>query len=205
MNIVVFGANGKVGRLVVQELLRRGHSVRAFVHGTTPDPQENLTWMQGDVHNQNDVEAAIEGCDAVVSTLGSWGTKDKDILSAGMRHIVPAMEAHGISRIVSLTGNVAVLPGEPISGGVRVVRFIFGAVAGAILRDADDHMRLLDESGLKYTVVRSTIMSDGEASGYRLVAKIPLFPLMVHRAAVTKSMADLLETNQWSRQAPFVA
>ncbi len=33
MRITVFGANGKIGRIVVAKLLEEGHYVKAFVHG----------------------------------------------------------------------------------------------------------------------------------------------------------------------------
>jgi len=38
MNIIVFGANGKVGTKVVAKLLDRGHNVTAFIYGKSSFP-----------------------------------------------------------------------------------------------------------------------------------------------------------------------
>ncbi len=125
--ITVFGASGKVGRLVVAELLGRGHNVVAFVHSqklTEKDfvrdsvhdakATKNIRIVQGDIYNAVQVAAALSGSQAVISVLGSWGTKRKDILCSAMRAIIPAMEQQHIQRIVSLTGHDARTEGDNI-------------------------------------------------------------------------------------------
>jgi putative NADH-flavin reductase len=105
MKITVFGANGNVGRLVVENALHQGHEVIAFIHGDNPfKASDKLSVIKGDIYNQKDVEKALNGSQAVISTLGSWGTPNKNILSAGMKNIIPKMQDAGINRIISLTG-----------------------------------------------------------------------------------------------------
>src|SRR5690242_9717687 len=101
MIVPVFGASGRVGRLVVAEALARGHTVRAFIHRTNNfELHPQLSVAQGDIHDPQAVKQAIQGSDAVISTLASWGSSTKDIVSAAMRTIIPAMEAAGIERII---------------------------------------------------------------------------------------------------------
>lgn len=78
MKVVVFGASGKVGKIVVANLLNDGYHVRAFVHSSNPfEDHAKLETIKGDIYAIKDVEAAVRGVDVVVSTLGSWGTKKK--------------------------------------------------------------------------------------------------------------------------------
>ena len=78
MQITIFGANGKVGSLVVEMALQKGLHVVAFSHGKSLfTPSDNLRIVQGDVYNAADVSSALSGSDVVVSTLGSWGTPKK--------------------------------------------------------------------------------------------------------------------------------
>src|SRR4051812_21694445 len=101
MHLVIFGASGKVGRIITQKALKNGHSVTAFVHNHADFPHHPmLTIYRGDIRDPASVAKAIKGADAVISALGSWGTPTKNILSEGMRVIIPAMEAQGIRRIV---------------------------------------------------------------------------------------------------------
>lgn len=96
--IAVFGANGRVGSLVVSELLTRGYGVRAFVHGEPRERLTGVTYIQGDVADAAKVAEALTGADAVISALGSWGTPSKDILRTAMKTIVPLLEASDTRR-----------------------------------------------------------------------------------------------------------
>ncbi len=51
MQITIFGASGKIGRIVVSILLAKGYSVVAFAYSNPKfEPTQNLTIVQGDVH-----------------------------------------------------------------------------------------------------------------------------------------------------------
>ena len=87
---------GKTGQLVVQELLAKGHSVRAFLRDPAKLPlrDEKLHVIAGDARDAAAVDAAVEGAEAVISTLGA-SRKDKDpVFSAGTKSILAAMSRH---------------------------------------------------------------------------------------------------------------
>jgi len=77
MKVLVVGASGATGRLLVKELLNRGDHVIAMVRAPENLPEfmknhENLTLIQASVLNLSDEALArhVEGCDAVTSCLG---------------------------------------------------------------------------------------------------------------------------------------
>lgn len=65
----MFGANGPTGRLVTKHALAKEHTVSAFTRHpkTFPLRHERLQVLGGDVF---DLEHAVAGHDAVLSTLG---------------------------------------------------------------------------------------------------------------------------------------
>ena len=67
--IALFGATSKVGENILNEALSRGHQVTAIVSDpkkiTTSHP--NLTIVNGDVFNKNDLAKQLEGHDTVIS------------------------------------------------------------------------------------------------------------------------------------------
>ncbi|HEX8182700.1 MAG TPA: NAD(P)H-binding protein [Candidatus Saccharimonadales bacterium] len=207
MKIVIFGASGKVGRQVAQEALKRGHDITVFVHHTPPSDDPHLRIIRGDVHDKASIEQALDGQDAVICTLGSWGTKQKDILSSAMHSIVPAMEQRGIHRIVSLTGNVAAAPNEKLSFAFIAARTVLGKLAPKILRDSENHIAQLAASQLDWTVVRSPVMVPHGSPTYALKHTGSLLSATVNRTAVAYSLIDLLESTstEWHRQAPYIA
>jgi dihydrodipicolinate reductase len=203
MLIVVFGAGGRVGRLVVNEALNRGHRVIAFTHSSEMSSQDSLIIRRGDIHDAVDVTKAISGADAVVSALGSWGTSSKDILSAGMENIIPAMKAEKIKRIVSLTGLDVEAKGDNFSIVHVFSRGILKLVGGKILSDGNKHIEMLEMSGLDWTVVRSPRMNDGD--NRYLLSKKRINPLSVaSRQAVAKCLVDLSEETDYLNMAPYI-
>jgi uncharacterized protein YbjT (DUF2867 family) len=73
--VLVVGATGSIGRLVVEEAVRQGYAVRALVRN--PDKAAQLPpeaqVVNGDVTRPESFHGAVDGIDAVVFTLGSDG------------------------------------------------------------------------------------------------------------------------------------
>lgn len=206
MNIVVFGASGKVGSLIINELVKRGHNVTGFVYGNNPFKDEkSLKIVIGDIKSANEVANAIKGNEVVISALGSWGTKTKDILSSGMKNIILAMEQSGVKRIVSLTGADARDKGDNPNIIQTLTHSFFGVVAGKIIKDGEDHIKLLRNSDLHWTVVRSPVMKNtGTYGKYRLSSKLPMPWDNINRKNVALAMIDLAENNGHIMSSPVV-
>ena len=71
MKVVIFGASGRTGRLLVEQALAAGHEVTAFVRDPArlPIRHERLRVAQGDVNDAPAVDAAVAGQHAVLSAL----------------------------------------------------------------------------------------------------------------------------------------
>ena len=206
MKVVVFGANGKVGSIVTDTLLQAGHEVRAFVHkASSLHDHPNLETVEGDIYEAQQVQDAIQGMDAVISTLGSWGTPKKDILTVGMRHIIPAMQLHGTRRIISLTGAEARAYGDKLSPLHRLNHFAIGLLAGKVLKDGELHIQLLEDTDFDWTVIRSPIMkSSGSPKTFTLSLRRPQAWQRINRAAVATAIVSQLADKQHIQQAPFI-
>jgi putative NADH-flavin reductase len=203
MQITVFGASGKVGRLVVEEALSRGHSVVAFVHRSKLPATNNLTVIQGNVYKLSDVTKAVQGSGAVISALGSWGTKRKDVTEQGMANIIPAMEAVGIKRVISVTGHGASAPGDKFEPVHEFSRLLLKLLAAKILRDGEKHIQRLHGSSLEWTVIRSPVMNN-RVGGYKISLSRPWPLATVGRHSVADCLVDLAENREYMRKAPYI-
>jgi nucleoside-diphosphate-sugar epimerase len=77
MTTLVVGASGATGRLLVEQLLNRGHAVKIIVRAVDSLPEtiknhENVSIICASILNLSDDEMAqyVRGCDAVASCLG---------------------------------------------------------------------------------------------------------------------------------------
>ncbi|MEU6351719.1 SDR family oxidoreductase [Streptomyces sp. NPDC047072] len=144
LTVLVVGATGSIGRLVVAESIARGHTTRALVRdaGTARHrlPAEAQLAV-GDVTRPETLPQALAGVDAVVLTLGSHGgahSSPENVDYAGVRNVLAALSGQR-PRIVLMT-----------------------AIGVTARGSAYDHLldwkrrseRLVRASGLPYTIVR---------------------------------------------------
>lgn len=202
--IVVFGATGRVGRLVVDELIERGYEVTAAVYRPKATIPKEARRAVVDVHDPASVALALDGQDAVISALGSWETKSQDILTSFVRVGAPLMKQRGVWRVVSLTGADARVAGDKPALSARLMRRVLYHYAPKILHDGEEHIRLLKKSGLHYTVIRSPKMKDGSPCPYRLGRKSAQAWWLINRWTIASAMCDQLESEEFVGKAPII-
>jgi uncharacterized protein YbjT (DUF2867 family) len=204
-NVVVFGAGGKVGSLVVQYALADGYHVIAFVHRHHSLPSDpNLQIVTGDIYNRADIEKAMKDADAVISCLSSWGTQYKDVLATAMSNIVAVAKRYGISRIISVTGADARAPGDDLSALHRLTYVALHIVASKIISDGDLHIKILHNSRLKWTVIRSPVMTPRNSTDYVLNSHRPTPWAMVSRRGVARAMVDQIDSTHNLQRALYI-
>ena len=91
--ILVLGATGGTGRLIVSQALERGHEVTALVR--SPEKASKLNGARlvvGDVRDEKALREALKGQDAVVSALGTPASPFREVtlLSTATRVLVNA-------------------------------------------------------------------------------------------------------------------
>ena len=169
LQVTVFGATGKIGRHVIDQLLAAGHTVTAYARNpsklTTTQP--NLTVIQGGPDDPAGIGRAVEGADAVISALGpslrrgATGTPVSD----GTRTIVAAMQAAGVRRFIGLaTPSVADPRDRPTLKGKLLPVMARLALPNALteLRGMTD---AVTSSELDWTIARITSPNDKTATG----------------------------------------
>ncbi|MEO6549108.1 MAG: SDR family oxidoreductase [Ferruginibacter sp.] len=107
MKIIIFGATGMVGRQLVKQGLFKGHEIKAFGRNVFTEglPEHaSLELVQGALFDEGQVYKAIQGCDAVLSSLGGDISGADVTRSLGMKNIVAQMQKAGVNRIVAVGG-----------------------------------------------------------------------------------------------------
>ena len=205
MQVTVYGASGKVGRLVVDELLVGGHTVVAFVHNYNPFVSlGEVQVVSGSVDNPTLVAAAAAGSQVIISTLGSWGTPSKAVVSTGTGAIIAAAAKHKITRVITLTGASALYVRDKPTLRDRLIHVLLNLAAAKILRDGEAHLRLLADSSLDWTSIRSPIMLGFGSTLYGLQRRLPSLLATIPRRAVVKALVDQLNDTSHLRQAPVI-
>ena len=214
MNIVVFGANGGTGRLLVRQALDAGHTVTAVTRHpeTFPVTHENLTVLAADVYDPNAVDSAVAGHDVVLSALGvPYGRKPITVYSAGIANIIAAMERHGIPRLgcVSSSATDPATRYHDTGGGFffeKVLKPIITKTMGKELyADMLRMEHLVQQSELDFTIVRPSGLFETPGVTEYVAAEIELPERYTSRADLAAFMLRLGEGDEYSRTSAAVA
>ena len=174
MRVVVFGASGGVGRLVIEQALNAGHHVTAVVRDPTSSALPgDADVIPGDVLDAERVRAIVAGHDVVVSCVGMrrastanpWSRPltAPDTVTRGVGHIVSAMREHGVTRVL-LVSAAGVGDSEPQMP--RLFAWVVRTSSiGTAYADLDGAERALAVSGLDWMAVRPVALWDGPVTG----------------------------------------
>ena len=158
MNLAVLGATGATGRLVVQQALAAGHTVTALVR--SPEKlalrDANLHVVAGQATDPSTVARALDGADALISTLGGGGS----IISDSTRAIVDAAHKAGVKRVVLLSSFL--VERDRLS---PVTRLLTGVAMGPMIKDKSAGERALRESDLDWTIIYASTLTNGPGGG----------------------------------------
>lgn len=172
MKVVVFGATGSTGRLVVECALARGFFVSAFVREPKrmPSMHPRLSIVKGDVMDLLSVAPAVQAADAVICALGAIPQAKGDlnrrqpgvpVCSVGTSNILAAMPG-GRGRLV-VESSVSV--GESYDKGRFGAGFIVKFALKELMADKEKQEAAVKQSHCDWTIVRPATLTFKPARG----------------------------------------
>ncbi|MBI9061861.1 MAG: SDR family oxidoreductase [Marinilabiliaceae bacterium] len=228
MTILVVGASGATGQLLVEQLLNRGENVKVIVRSPEKLPEilkdhEHMTVIQASVLELTDAEMArhVKGCDAVASCLGhnlTWKGlfgAPRRLVTDATRRLCQAIESNKSDHptryvLMNTTANRNRDLQEPISIGQRCVIGLLRLLLPPHVdnEQAADYLRInigQNNKVVQWVAVRPDTLIDAEnISGYEVFpspVRSPLFnPGQTSRINVGHFMAELITNDDtWNK------
>ncbi|MDB5167275.1 MAG: yhfK 1 [Candidatus Saccharibacteria bacterium] len=168
MKLLILGAAGRTGALLVNQALAAGHTVTGFVRGSDGTTIEipGITTIVGDARNVADLEKALKGQDAVISTLGSSKPGDR-VIAASTKSLITAAKSQGVKRVIMMSSFLATQNFQPNP----IVKFAL-RLMGSIVADINSGEGQLRGSDLDYTIVYATRLTNEPLNPhYRIVSE----------------------------------
>ena len=208
MKILVLGATGATGRLIVSKAIAEGHEVVALVRSKAKAGDlAGAELVEGDARDAAALTSAIAGCDAVVSSLGTAMSPFREVtlLSTATRALVGVMVAQNIHRLVCITGLGA---GDSRGhGGFFFDRLLLPLMLRKVYEDKDRQEDAIRGSSLDWTIVRPMVLNDKPARG-RIKALTDLSGVhggTIARADVADFVVQQLTADTWLRKSPLIS
>jgi len=208
--LLIIGASKGIGRYAVDEALERGCSVRAMARSADEMDveHERLEKFSGDATDRDDVTRALEGVDAVIFALGMPAgltrlLRPVTLFSRSTEILVDAMEDSGPKRLVAVTGFGA---GESRDAMNPVEELGHHVLLGRAYADKSVQEKIIQRSGLDWTIARPTILTNGPAIGTYKVLTDPKSWRngLISRADVATFLVDRALDRQNLHEAPVL-
>ena len=209
MKLAVLGATGSVGREVVAQALAVGDAVTALVR-EQPKPgeiDERVAVVVGDVTSAEAVRRTVDGTDAVLSALGHAKGSPKDLLAHATSNVITAMRMGGVDRVVVLSSPAVADAADRPGLFYRAARVLLRLVMPDVVRDHREQARLIEESGLAWTIVRGPLLfTDGPRTGRYHAGPIgPESGPRICRADLAAFMLETATDGGFMRMKPLVS
>ena len=205
MKILVLGATGGTGRLIVRDALVKGHSVVALVRSKASADLPGVDMIEGDARDEGTLTRALDGCNAVISALGTgMGFRKVDLLAVATGALVTAMTRNGVRRLVCISAlGVGDSHGH---GGFVFDRLFQPLLLRHAYEDKDRQESAICASSLDWVVVRPARLTDDPARGsVRAVTDLAAVKGgKIARADVARFVVEQLTTDTWLRRTPVL-
>ena len=204
MKIAVIAASGRSGSAFVEAALVAGHSVRAGVRNNNPlKPHPNLTVVHCDATNSKELRELLSGQEAVASFIGHGTDSPADVQTTAIQNTTNIMKEEGIKRVASVTGTGVHFPGDVFSLIDRLLNLAIKVIDRSRLVDGINHVKVLEGSGLDWTVIRVLKLQDIHEGPFELRLHGPT-KWYTSRQEVAEAVLQVLEQDSFIRQSPII-
>ena len=145
----VFGASGRTGTHIIDELIRRDVNIRAFSRRTKENVDtDSLNWVVADVTNKESLAEALKNVDVIISAIGPVdGDNSENVDYLGTVNIVSAAKESGVQQIIYMSSIGA-------GGAENISTVMLNLLANKTMKWkalAEEEIR---NSGIAFTIVR---------------------------------------------------
>lgn len=115
MKVAHIGGTGKVGGKILEELLRRGHTVTVISrHPETAPASKNVSYSPGDITNPAALAPILRNHDAVISSV--------TFLPGSSPQLLDAVRKSGVKRYIAVggAGSLEVAPGKLLKDSGKI-------------------------------------------------------------------------------------
>ncbi|AXT19520.1 hypothetical protein D7030_10375 [Flavobacteriaceae bacterium AU392] len=215
MKLLLLGATGRTGRLVLKKALEKGYRVNCLSRNSKRiEASDGLTIFEGSPNNKIDLRKAIFGCDVLINVLNVSRKSDfpwanlrtpKTFLSDVMDHLIPIAENQNLKRITICSAWGVAETKNDIPKWFKW--FINNSNIGVAYKDHEKQEKILSESKLNWTIVRPVGLynSKRETKIKESFENKPKPSILISRQSVANYLVDSLEKDYLIRKKVVIS
>ncbi|MBG6129164.1 putative NADH-flavin reductase [Aquimarina sp. EL_43] len=216
MKILILGATGRTGKLILEESLNQGYKVCCLVREPKKikENHNNLKILKGSPEQISDLENAIKDCDAIISALNISRKSDfpwsklrtpATFLSDVIKNIISLTTEDGLQRIIVCSAWGVAETEKEIPSWFRW--FIKNSNIGIAYKDHERQENELKKSKLNWTIVRPVGLTNfkKEKKVIESYNNKPIPKPTISRKNVAKFMVNTLKRDELIGKTPVIS
>ncbi|KAE9362826.1 NAD(P)-binding protein [Stipitochalara longipes BDJ] len=227
MHVLLLGATGRTGSLILKDALSRNHTITVLARNTASiNPTPGLTVISGSPMNEQDIDKAITASpklpDAIIIALASVRETDSPfskptspprLMTDTHAAVLSAMKTHGIRRLITISAFGVGDSNSQVFWPMKMVlnhssmAFAFedhNAVEALVRKTADEWER----GKLQWTLVRPCMLKDAEAGEVKVLGEqgkgVGLLPSVSRETVAGFVVERCLEKEEFVARTPVI-
>ncbi len=194
--VVVAGATGRAGRLLVDELLQRDFKVRAMIVPPFDSPKPEgfdkpgIEIIEGSLSSVGANDELMKGADFLISVIGStkpFNGKEFELVDVkGNKNLALAAKAAGVKQMVVISSVGA-------GDSKKALKLMYRLMMAGVIKAKTKLEHVVKTTGLDYTIIRPGGYTEKDLSGEAAIGEGGYIGGMVNRKLIAKVCVDAIE------------
>jgi putative NADH-flavin reductase len=216
MKILILGATGRTGRLIVEEALKQGYDLHVLVRDKNKISfsSKSINVYQGTPAHRTDLATAMQGCDLIISALSIARASDAPwsklitpeyFISESMKNVLAEAGRQNLKRLITISAWGVGETKKEIPFWLRWL--INHTNLRLIYAEHESQEKLLANSNLSWTAVRPVALNDSKKIKTLKVSlnNFPKPSLYISRQSVAKFMVDIVKSDKYDMKSPTIS
>ena len=206
LKVAVIGGTGKSGKYLVQQLVSQDIPFKMLLR----DPEKFtikspfIEIIQGDVRDYKAVRSLIEGCQAVISTLGQ-PKGETPIFSQATTNVIRSMKECRIQRYILITGLNVDTPFDKKGTNTAFATEWMKKNYSQTTADKQKEWDVLSDSDVDWTLVRLPLIELTDKSNKIEVSLEDCPGEKISATDLAKFLIEQLSEDRYLKKSPFIA
>lgn len=164
--IAILGANGKVGKFLVNQALEKGYQVRILTRNSKnmTITNKNIEPISGDALDLSAIQELLQGCKAVINAVGQ-PENESYIFSTVTEHILKVMKEYEMKRYILISGGSLNVKEDQKGITNKIGVNLFQLFLPKMMQDKYKELQIIQSSEVDWTIVRLPFVIEGNGTG----------------------------------------
>ncbi|MDU2390642.1 SDR family oxidoreductase [Bacillus sp. (in: firmicutes)] len=204
--IAILGANGKAGKILVNEALEKGYQVKILTRNSTNTEKinENIETIIGDARNFSTIQDLLQGCSAVINAVGQ-PKNEPYIFSAVTKHVLEAMKEFEIKRYILISGGSLNVTGDQKGMVNKIGATLFKLFLPKMMQDKYKELQTIQGSDVDWTIVRLPFVMEGKGIGKIKESLVDMPGMKIQNSDIAPFVIKEINSERYVGKCPFIS